>query len=102
MLHCKHFVQDIWRYLPAMMIGNSVLHKNTLVVLDTTTLNDIVYEQLARSNDYLTFFVLTACNHSVLPKNNSKHDGRAWFGCGLWSHQSFWPLFFPTSKKNLC
>ena len=24
--------------------------------------------------------------HSVLPKNNSRHDGRAWFGHGLWPH----------------
>ena len=38
---------------------------------------------------------------SVLPKNNSRHDGRAWFGRGLWSHQSFWSLSLSTSKKNL-
>ena len=38
---------------------------------------------------------------SVLPKNNSRHDGRAWFGRGLWSHQSFWSLSFSTSKKIL-
>ena len=39
--------------------------------------------------------------HSVLPRNNSRHVGRVWFGRGLWSHQSFWSLSFSTSKKNL-
>ena len=39
---------------------------------------------------------------SVLPKNSSRHYGRAWFGHGLWLHQSFRPLSFPTSKKCLC
>ena len=38
----------------------------------------------------------------VLPKNNSRHDGRVWFGRGLWPHQSFLPPSFPTSKKSLC
>ena len=39
---------------------------------------------------------------SVLPKNSSRHDGRAWFGHGLWSRQSFRALSFPTSKKSRC
>ena len=38
--------------------------------------------------------------HSVLPKNGSRLGGRAWFGRGLRSHQSFWSLSFPTSNKN--
>ena len=33
---------------------------------------------------------------SVLPKNYSRHDKRAWFGHGLWSHESF-P--FPHQRK---
>ena len=35
---------------------------------------------------------------SILSKNISRHDIRAWLGCGLWPHQSFWAPSFPTSK----
>ena len=48
----------------------------------------------AKTRHFVTMF-------SVLPKNNSRHDGRVWFGCGLWSHRCFWALSFPTSKKSL-
>ena len=37
--------------------------------------------------------------YSVPSKNNSRLDGRARLEHGLWSHQSFWALSFPTLKK---
>ena len=45
------FVQEIWHYLPATKIG-SFSTKNTPLVLDTIR-NGIVYEPLARSDEYL-------------------------------------------------
>ena len=70
-LYCMDFAEKgsfweihIWHYLPAMMIGDSSLSRqkkkkkiNTSVVLDMIT-NGIVYELLARSDDYLNECVI--------------------------------------------
>ena len=37
---------------------------------------------------------------SVLPKNNSRHDGRVWFGRGLWSHQKLLVSFLLHIKEK--
>ena len=37
---------------------------------------------------------------SVLPKTDSKHGRRAWFGRGLWSHQSFLISFLSHIKQK--
>ena len=44
--------------------------------------------------------LLVPCN-SVLPKQNSRHDRRAWCGWSLWPHQSFWVIPFPR-QRELC
>ena len=36
---------------------------------------------------------------SVLPKQNSWHDVRVWFGQDLWPHLTFWTLNISTSKE---
>ena len=38
--------------------------------------------------------------YSILPTKNSRQDRRAWFGCGMWSHQSFQLLSFPMKNSS--
>ena len=39
--------------------------------------------------------------YSVLPKQNSRHDRRAWLGWSLGPHQSLWIIPIPTSKVGM-
>ena len=47
----------------------------------------------------LEVFQVIKC--SVLPKQSSRHDRRAWLGWSLWLHQSLWIIPIPTSKEIL-